>query len=107
MTLIDEGRYLEKKKEPKETLGEFMERYLTWCSGMREKAYESKVRRVHLVVDRLGSERLLGKLHRADIEKYQAERLNTPGARKSTISKATVNREIAALKHMLNKAVEW
>ena len=28
MTLIDEGRYLEKKREPKETLGEFSERYL-------------------------------------------------------------------------------
>lgn len=106
-SLIDEGRYLDKKREPKETLSELMERYLKWCEGMREKAYASKAHRIRLVVNRLGAETPIAKLRRADIEKYQADRLNSPGERKTAISKATVNREIAALKHLLSKAVEW
>jgi site-specific recombinase XerD len=107
MTLIDEGRYLEKKREPKETLGEFSERYLEWCKDVGQKAYDSKEQRINLVAARLGKETLLGKITRADIERYQGERLSTPGQSKAQVKPATVNRELAALKHMFNKAVEW
>jgi hypothetical protein len=37
----------------------------------------------------------VGKITRADIERYQAERLSTPGERKAEVKPATVNREIA------------
>jgi hypothetical protein len=107
MTLIDEGRYLEKKREPKETLGEFSERYLEWCKDVGQKAYDSKEQRINLVAARLGKETLLGKITRADIERYQGERLSTPGQSKAQVKPATVNRGLAALKHMFNKAVEW
>jgi site-specific recombinase XerD len=49
----------------------------------------------------------LGKITRADIERYQGERLSSPGQRKAKIAKATVNREVAAIKHLFSKAVEW
>ena len=106
-TLVDEGRYLEKKREPKEVLGELMERYLEWCKGMREKAYYSKDKRLGLVVERIGRDLPLSKLTRSEIEKYQSERFAAPGLKRKPISKATVNRDVAVLKHMLNKAVSW
>jgi integrase len=106
-TLVDEGRYLEKKREPKETLGEFAETYLEWYKGIEQKAYDSKEKRVNLLVGRLGKESLLRRITRADIERYQADRLSTPGQRRPQVKPATVNREIAALKHLFAKAVEW
>ena len=36
-TLVDEGRYLEKKRDPKETLGEFSKKYLKWCEDTQER----------------------------------------------------------------------
>ena len=106
-TLVDEGRFLEKRRECKVTLGQLSERYLKWCESMREKAYISKAKRVNLVVERMGRDTVLSKITRTDIERYQAERLSTPGKRKAAVTKATVNREVAAMKHMLRKAEEW
>jgi len=106
-TLIDEGRYMEKRRQPKETLGEFSDRYLNWCRDIKQKAYASKEKRVKPVVRRMGKETLIAKINLATIEKYQAERLTSAGERKAQVKAATVNREIACLKHLFSKAVEW
>ena len=106
-TLIDEERYLDKKTEPKGTLGEIADKYLGWCKGMREKAFYSKEKRLRLVVEEIGTDLPLSKLTRSEIEKYQSRRLATPGRKKKPITKATVNRDMAVLRHMLNKAVAW
>src|SRR5262245_8836016 len=45
-----------------------------------------------LVVGRLGKGNLLGKITCADIERFQAERLSTPGKRKQRVKPATVKR---------------
>ena len=106
-TLIDEGRYLEKKKQPKEKLGEFSVRYLAWCKNINQKAYTSKEKRIKLIVRRIGKDTLLSKIDLATIEKYQADRLSSEGERKFRVKPATVNREIACLRHLFTKAVEW
>jgi integrase len=106
-TLIDEGRYLEKRRQPKETLQEFSERYLNWCNDIKQKSYASKEKRIKLVVRRVGAETLLSKIDLAALEKYQAERLSSAGERKEHVKPATVNREVACLKHLISKAVEW
>ena len=107
MTLIDEGRYLEKERQPKDTLAEFAARYMEWCRSTGQKAVDSKENCLRNLVARIGGETRLSKLTRADIEKYQADRLTTPGGRKSLVGKATVNRDTAVLRHLLSKAVEW
>lgn len=106
-TLIDEGRYMEKRRQPKETLGEFSDRYLNWCKDIKQKAYTSKDKRINLVVRRIGKDTPIVKINLATIEKYQAERLSSAGERKEQVKAATVNREIACLKHIFTKAVEW
>jgi integrase len=107
MTLLDEGRWLDKKKQPKETLEQFSERYLSWCESIGQKDYRSKKQRMVVIVGKLGKETLLGKITRADIEKYQAERSASQSRYKKLLNPATVNRELAVLKHLFTKAVDW
>ncbi len=48
-TLIDEGRYLEKKKVSRETLEEVSKRYLKWCEDVRQKDLRSKKQRIEVI----------------------------------------------------------
>ena len=106
-TLIDEARYLEKKRVPKETLGEFASEYLNWCADVRQKDLRSEKQRIGLIVYKPGKDTLLAKVTRATIESFQAERASSMSRRNTLLKPATVNREMAALKHLLSKAVEW
>jgi len=107
-TLIDEGRYLEMKKVSKETLEEVSKRYLKWCEDVRQKDLRSKKQRIEVIKDKLRKDTSLSKITRASIERFQAERLSSlSGKSDSPLKPATVNREMALLKHLLTKAVEW
>jgi len=106
-SLIDEGRFLEKKRRPKETIGEFATRYLDWCESMKEKAYFKKKARLSAAVEWIGKDTLLGDVTREIIEKYQAERLTQIGPKEKIVCKATVNRDVSVIRNMFRKAVEW
>jgi integrase len=106
-TLIDEGRYLDKKHESTETLGEFKTRYLKWCEDIKQKTAYDKGVYFRPIIAHFGENAPLARITRAQIEEYQAKRLSTPGERRKQIKPATVNREIATLKHLFSKAVEW
>jgi integrase len=106
-SLVDEGRFMDKKRKPKDTLGEFAARYLDWCESMKEKAYTKKKARLNAAVEWIGKDILLGDVTREIIEKYQAERLTQPGLKKKVAGKATVNRDVSVIRHMLQKGVEW
>jgi integrase len=106
-TLLDEGRWLEKKKEVKETVGELAKRYLKWCEEIRQKDLRSKIQRIGTIEEKLGKDTPLSKITRATVEKYQTDRLTSLTYRNTPLKPATVNREMAALKHMLSKAVAW
>ena len=67
-TLIDEGRWLDKKKESTDTVGEVIKRYLKWCEDIRQKDLKSKKQRLGVVEEKLGKDTLLSKVTRADIE---------------------------------------
>ena len=45
-TLVDEGRWLEKKRESKATLGDLIKRYLKWCKDIRQKDLATKIQRL-------------------------------------------------------------
>lgn len=106
-TLIVEGRYLELKRRTKITLNAFAKRYLAWCETEGQKTIEDKKRRIQIMVDYFGQDIRLSDLTVKDIEGYKAFRQSTPGKRKKEIKPATVNRDLANFKHLLNKAVEW
>ncbi len=100
-TLIDENRYLEMKRKSKATLGRFLEKYLQWCKGEGQKAFEDKSRRLKRMVHFFGKDLLLSDIDPQVLESYKADRLSH--GRKA----ATVNRDMCNFKHLLTKAVEW
>jgi integrase len=107
-TLIDEGRYLDKKKEANETLEQLGKRYLTFCEGQRQKSLTSKRTNVEKIVEHFGKETLVCKIGRVEVEDYQTALSATNAERKETALKpASINRRMACLRHMMSKAVEW
>jgi len=57
------------------------------------------------ILPRFGGAKL-SSLHREEIERWQAERLQGRGDRKP-VSGSTANKELMRLKHLLNRAVAW
>ncbi len=107
-TSIDEGRYLDKKKESKDTLAQLGERYLAFCEGKRQKSLRSKKTNVARILDHFGKETMVCKIGMADVEAYQTVLSGTMASRKEVVLKpASINRRMATLKHMLHKAAEW
>ena len=107
-TLIDEGKYLDKKKESQDTMQQLAERYIAFCEGKRQKSLKSKKSNVESILDHFGNNTLVCKLTVADVEAFQTALSATTANRKiSALKPASINRRMAALKHMLNKAAEW
>lgn len=74
---------------------------------IRQKDLRSKNQRIRTVVEKIGKDTPLGKITRATVEIFQADRLSSLTRRNTPLKPATVNREMAALKHLLSKAVAW
>ncbi|MFC2172072.1 tyrosine-type recombinase/integrase [Acidobacteriota bacterium] len=95
---IAEGRYLDKKKESKMLFKDFAEEYIkVYVSKL--KSYRKRVNRVRFTCKTFGKYRL-SEITTLMIESYQAKRLET-------IKPATSNRELAAIKSIFRKAIEW
>ncbi len=107
-TLIDEGRYLEKKRESKETLGQIRDRYVEWCKGIKQKTVDDKEDHLDNILEFLGVDTLIGKVTKADVERFHAHLGSLNAQHKKTpLAVATINRRMACLKHFLHKAEEW
>ena len=92
----------DKRNGEVQTLGDFWPLYIAQMKGVnRETEIEHKQSRWELHLKPFFGQKLLDEITRLDAEVYRSKRLQE-GA-----SPATVNREIALLRHMLNKAVEW
>jgi integrase len=131
---IAEKRFLDVRKVTNETFGEFSARYLEWIVG-RIRSVKDDRYRVRLLNGTFGNKRLAD-IDLAQAEEYMAKRLQDrkehpfrgragrglakrapedqearlkawAESKGKCISKATVNREIACLRKILNKAVEW
>lgn len=87
-----------KRRAAKHTFDALCKKYSEFCQNMRDaknRAY---------MIDQLKSEfggRVLRSITLADVESYQSRLLA------SGLKPATVNRRIACLKHMINKAHDW
>ncbi len=95
---IKEGKQPEIKKIANHTFKELAAEYLKWAE--RQRSYKSKKGFVLQLVDVFGN-LPLRRFNTKIVEQLQTERIqrgNKP---------ATINRLLATIKHMFNKAVEW
>jgi integrase len=105
---IDDGVYLKLKNREKSRLGTFLVRYLKWCEVEGQKSVDDKRKRLKRIAAHFGTNLPLVDLAPADIEKYKALRLDSQAPGKRTkIKPATVNRELAYLRHMFTKTLDW
>jgi integrase len=95
---IIEGRYFERKKMPHISFSVFAQEYID-VYGSKLRSAKDRRSRVQCLC-RIFGDCKLAEITTKAIEAYQTKSLET---RKP----ATVNRALAALKHMLGKAVEW
>ncbi len=128
---IAEKRFLNVRRVSTETFRQFSARYLDWARG-RLRSAQDEEGLVRQLDRRFGSSRLAD-IDLAKAEKYMAGRLKerkqhpfrgraianmSPdeinrrieawyASEPRTVSKARVNREIACLRRILNKAVDW
>lgn len=98
---IAEGKFLDKRKEPDPIkFYDFAKEYLQWAKANKKP---STYRGDLSTMRRLNNEfetHIFQEITTWQIEKYKAKR-------KEEVKPATVNRELALLKHMFSKAIEW
>jgi integrase len=112
-----EGRLnLPKRRKVALTLAEAAPRYIERLLQEGGKDIEMKRKRFERHVVPFFGDRPLSQIASFDIERYKKHRLGesvktrkrfAPGETAPLTKPATVNRELAALSHLLNKAVEW
>ena len=118
---IRENRFFpDKVKEPDPVkFYDFAKQYLEWAKANKKPSGYQKLVSLMRQVNREFETRTIQEITTWQIEKYKARRkdeVKTPrskgltkalGTQTKVIKPATVNRELALLKHMFTKAIEW
>lgn len=97
-TAVIENKYLDIKKKAKVKFETQVGQYLIYAKANKRSWDRDQKSLKNL--SRCFAGKYLYEITSYDIENYKMER-------SKVVSPATVNRELACLKHMLNKAVEW
>lgn len=101
ITEIHEGVWFDRARvERQYTFTDLAERYATWAEGRQRSWQISKKYMVKQLVSRFMNFKL-SQFNTNIVEQFQTERLNKGN------KPATVNRLLAAIKHMFTKACEW
>jgi integrase len=93
-----EGKLFERKKPPQTTFEKMMELYLDW-SKLNKRSWGRDVTSAGHLVAFFGGMKP-AEIHPLLIERYKRERVER-------VSRRTVDIELACLKHVFTKAVEW
>jgi len=100
-TEIVENKYLDIRKEPDPIkFHDFAKQYLQWAKTNKKPSTYSRDIYIMRYLDEYFKGRYLHNITDWLIEKWKSER-------KEKVKVATVNRELALLKHFFSKAVEW
>jgi integrase len=100
-TEIIENRYLDIRKEPDPVkFHAFAKEYLQWAKANKKPSSYERDFYTMRIFDREFESKNIQDVTTWQVEKYKVKR-------KEQFKPATVNREIALLKHMFSKAVEW
>jgi len=108
---IAEGKFLDIKKEQKIRFEDFASEYLELHSKLK-KSYYTDVKIIGLLV-KYFSGKYLYEITSLDIEKFKSARANQvkksklKDGKEQFIAPATVNRSLAVLKSMFNRAIVW
>ncbi len=98
-TEIAEGKFLERRKEASTVLADMIALYMESYAKPTKRSWKDDERMLKAFLDCFGNVRL-SEITPLKIEGYRAQR-------KATVSVATVNRELAAIRIMFSKAVLW
>jgi integrase len=107
---------LPKRRKVPLTLSAAVPLYLGRLVEEGGKDMKEKARRLSQHVVRLLGQRVLSQITTFDVERYKKLRLTEPISSRKRLAAgdlapptkpATINRELAALSHLLNKALEW
>ncbi len=97
---IAEGKYLDIKREKKLRFDDFAIQYLNmYCKTNHKNWQRTDASNIRLLKKHF-SGKYLHEITSKDIEQYKADRLNE-------VTPSTVNRGLACLKSMYNRAIEW
>jgi integrase len=97
-TAVVENRYLDVKKRSQVRFEDLAKQYLDYAKA-NKRSWDRDQKSLKNLSTCFGDKRLC-EIDPRTIEAYKTER-------RKTVSPATVNRELACLKHMLTKAVDW
>jgi integrase len=104
---VVQGRYQLKRKTPsplfKDFAAEFLEYSRAHKSSRSAAADETRLLHLDPFFGRYRLDQVIG-FH---VEKYIHERRNAVSYRHRPVATSTINRELAVLRHMFNKAIEW
>jgi len=100
-TEIIENKYLDIRKEPDPIkFHDFAKEYLKWAKANKKPSTYSRDIYIMRYLEKHFETKYLHEVTSWDIEKWKS-------IRKEEIKPGTVNRELALLKHLFSKAVEW
>ena len=101
-----ENKFFDKRKVSKTKLSKLVELYLEYSRAYK-KSYKRDLTSTRTLLKYMGDKQL-SQITPLVIENYIKTRLNQTSYRKKvTVSPASVNRELACLRHMFTKAIEW
>jgi len=103
-----EGRNLNKNKNSITTLGLLREWYLDLPEMKQKRSYKAIAKCIEIVLDHVGERTLVSQISPDDIQGFQKRRLmeNTRDTGRPA-KPATINRNVANFKAMLNRALEY
>jgi len=102
-----EGKFINSNKNNRITLGKLRNWYLNLAEVQQKRSYRDICQCIDTVLDILGENKIVGDQLTEDIERFQNHRLKTDSRRGKPASPATINRNVANFRAMLNKAVDY
>lgn len=106
VSLIAEGRYVDKKKECVTTLNKLLKKYKE--NYKDQSCYKNAKRHyLHNIKVHFGKDTLLENIRYVGLETYRNFLRRKPTKNGSLRADASVNREMSCLHHIFTKAVEW
>ena len=104
---IAEGKFLDKKSIPTVKFEQFAQDYIEIYSKNNKKSWRDDETRIK-ALSAMFKGKDLSKITPLKVEQYKAMRIKSyVGRSNKRISPATVNRELACLKHMFTMAINW